>query len=121
MVGQPVEQRTGEAFGAKDGCPFVEGKIAGHQRGAAFVALAEDLKEQLSAHRRKGHIAQFVDDQQLDGVEMFLQRAQSTLIPRLHEFMHKRRGSREGDVISLLASGKSQGQRDMRLAGSRWT
>ena len=32
VMGQPVEQRAGEAFGAEDLGPFVEGEIRGHER-----------------------------------------------------------------------------------------
>ena len=31
-MGEPVEQGAGEAFGAEDLGPFLEGQIAGHQR-----------------------------------------------------------------------------------------
>ena len=41
MVGQPVEQRAGEAFGAEGLGPFVEGQVAGDQGSAALVALAD--------------------------------------------------------------------------------
>ena len=49
MVGQPVEQRAGEAFGAEGIGPFVERQVAGDQRGTALVALADQLEEQLGA------------------------------------------------------------------------
>src|SRR4030088_1134274 len=45
--------------------PFVEWQIAGDDGGAALVALAEDLKQQLGAGRRQGDIAELIDDQQL--------------------------------------------------------
>ena len=34
VVGQPVEQGAGEAFGSEHRCPFIEGQIAGDQRAA---------------------------------------------------------------------------------------
>ena len=40
VVGQPVEQRAGEALGAEGLGPFVERQVAGDQGGAALVALA---------------------------------------------------------------------------------
>ncbi len=46
MVGEPVQQRPGQAFGAEHLGPLVEGQIAGHQGGAAFVTLAEYLEQE---------------------------------------------------------------------------
>ena len=74
MVGEPNEQRAGEALGGEDAGPFVEGKIASDDGGTALVALAEDLEEQLGAGRRQRGIAEFVDDQQL---ETFMEFSQS--------------------------------------------
>ena len=37
MVGQAIQQRSGQAFGTEHLGPFVEGQIAGQQGGAAFV------------------------------------------------------------------------------------
>src|SRR6266478_6491613 len=65
MVGQPVEQRTGQPLGPEHAGPFVEWQIAGDDGGAAFVSLAEDLEQKLRTGRRQGHIAEFIDDQQL--------------------------------------------------------
>ena len=49
VMGQPVEQRAGEAFGPEDLGPFVEGEIRGHERRRLLVALGEDLEQQLGA------------------------------------------------------------------------
>ena len=46
MVGEAVQQCSGEPFRAKDLGPLVEGKVGGDQDGATLVALAEDLEEQ---------------------------------------------------------------------------
>src|SRR5690349_22065720 len=65
VVGQPVEERTRQPLGPEHACPFVEWQIAGDAGGAALVALAEDLEQQLGAGRRQGYITEFVDNQQL--------------------------------------------------------
>ena len=39
VVGETVEQGAGQPLAAEDLGPFVEWQIAGHQRGAALVAL----------------------------------------------------------------------------------
>ena len=56
MMGEAVEQRTGEAFRTEDGGPFIEWQVAGDQNGASFIALAEHFKEQFrtdSGERRE--------------------------------------------------------------------
>jgi len=72
MVGEAIEKRTGEPFRTEHQGPFVEWQVAGHESGAAFVTLAEDLEEQFRTNRRERHVAQLIDDQQFDRVEMFL-------------------------------------------------
>ena len=56
VVGQSVEQRTGQPLGPEHAGPLVERQIAGDDGGASFVALAEDLKQQLGAGRRQGYM-----------------------------------------------------------------
>ena len=52
VMGQPVEQRASQPFGAEDLGPFVEGQIRGHERRCLLVALGEDLEQQLGAGLR---------------------------------------------------------------------
>ena len=61
MVCETVQQRAGEALRSEHLGPLVEWQVGGHQDGAPFVALAEDLKEQLRAGAGQGHEAQLVD------------------------------------------------------------
>lgn len=46
MMGQPVQQRTGQASGTKDTRPFIERQIAGDHRCAVLVAPADHLEQQ---------------------------------------------------------------------------
>ena len=68
MVGQSIQQGTGEAFRPEGFSPFIEGQVAGDQRGAALIALRDQLKQQLSSGFAERHEAQFVDNQQLVAV-----------------------------------------------------
>lgn len=49
----------------EDGGPLLEGFIGGQDERAAFVALADDLKEQVGSVLVNGQIAHFVQDEQL--------------------------------------------------------
>ena len=47
MVGETIQQGSGQPLRSEGLRPFVERQVAGHHGGAAFVAPAEDLKQQL--------------------------------------------------------------------------
>jgi hypothetical protein len=51
VVVETIEQRAGQALGGEHGGPLVEGRIAGDDSRAAFVALAEDFEQELGANR----------------------------------------------------------------------
>ena len=73
VVGQPIEERTGQPLGPEHASPLVERQIAGDDGGAALVALTEDLEQEFGAGRRQGYIAEFIDDQQLVPSQLALQ------------------------------------------------
>ena len=54
VVGEVVQQRSGEAFRAEDLGPLVEGKVGGRQDGIPLVALAEDSKSSSAPVRDRG-------------------------------------------------------------------
>jgi hypothetical protein len=45
VMSEPVEQGTGEAFGAEHLGPFLEGQVRGDHGRASLIALAEHLEE----------------------------------------------------------------------------
>src|SRR5258708_29914579 len=88
--------------------PLVEWQIAGDDGRAALIALAEDLEQELGAGRRKGYIAEFIDDQQLVTGQLALQAEQSLLVPGLDQPVdHSGRGG-EADRQALLAGRQPQ-------------
>ena len=72
MMGETIEKSAGEPLGPEHARPFIEWQVAGDERGAAFIALAEHFEEQLRTHGGERYVAQFIDDQQFDRVQMFL-------------------------------------------------
>ena len=118
VVGEPVQQGSGEAFRAEDLGPLVEGKVGGHHDRAPLVALAEDLEEQFRAGAGQGHEAQFVDDQQVEPGQLFLQVQQAPFVPGLHNLMHQAGGGGEAHRHPALAGGQSQPQGQVGLAGA---
>ena len=89
VMGKAIEQRAGQSLGAEHSGPLIEGQVAGDDDRAAFVALAEDLEQQLGASRRERHVAQLVDDQQLQAGELALQTLQTLFVPRFVQFVNQ--------------------------------
>src|ERR1700746_1361456 len=54
VVGQSVEQRTGQPLGPEHAGPLVEWQIASGDGGAALIALAGELEQGVGAGRRRG-------------------------------------------------------------------
>ena len=120
VVGQPVEERPGQALGAEGFRPFIEGQVARDQRGSALVALRDQFKEQLGPSFGERDEAQFVDDQQLGVGHLFLDPQQATLVARLHQFVDQGRGGGEADRHPFLAGREPQAEGDVGFAGAAW-
>ena len=80
VVGEPIEQGSCEAFGSEDFGPLLEGQVRGDQSGAAFIALAEHLEEQLGSGLGQRHEAQLIDDQQFIAGDLLLEAEQLLVV-----------------------------------------
>ena len=65
-MSEPVQQSPRQPLGSECFGPFVERQVAGDQRGAAFVAAAEDLEQQFGPGLGKRHETQLVNEQQFE-------------------------------------------------------
>ena len=62
VVGEAVQQGSGQPLRAEYLGPFVERQVGGDQDGAPLVVLAEDLEEEVSPGVGNGPEAQLIDD-----------------------------------------------------------
>ncbi len=106
MVGEAVEQSSGEAFRAKDFGPFGEGQVRGQHGRAAFVAWLSISKSSSAPVLGKRHEAEFINDKQLVPGDLLLEVQQLPLITDLDEFLDQGGGGGEADAVSLLACGE---------------
>ena len=60
-VGQPVEHGAAQSRIGEDSGPLAERQVRCDQKGASFVTLAENLKQQLGVGASQRKIAEFVD------------------------------------------------------------
>jgi len=72
VMREAVEERAGEPLEPNTDVHSSNGRLLVNQRAASFVALAEDLEQQLGPSRRERHIAEFVYDQELVARELTL-------------------------------------------------
>src|ERR1700752_2946437 len=117
MVRETIEQRAGEPRAAEDAGPFLERQVGRDDGRAAFMTLAEDLEEQLRTGLRERHIAEFIDNEELDGGELSLELEQTPLVARLHQLMDEAGRGEEGDREAALTRREAKRQARMRLAG----
>ncbi len=118
-MSEPVKERTGKPFRAKDFGPILEGQICGDHEAVIFIGPADDLEEKLRPRLGEGHISEFINHQQMKFLELFVQSLKPFFLPALHELSHKVGGGMEANVSALGASGKRQGADQMGFAGSR--
>ena len=97
MTREAIQQRARETLASEDAGPFLEWQV-----------------------RRLGerHIAEFVDDEELDGGDLRLQLEETAFVARFHQLMHEPGRREEGDREAALAGGEAERQTDMRLAGA---
>ncbi len=61
MMGEAVQQRRGHLRITEHAGSFPEGQVRGHGDGGAFIELADQMEQQLSAALSEGQIPQLVD------------------------------------------------------------
>ena len=69
-----------------------------------FIGLAYDVEKQFGSSLREGDISQFIDDQQIESLELFLESLQSSFLAALHELSDKICGCVKAHFSALGAS-----------------
>ena len=65
VVDDAVDDGGGEFVVCEDGAPFAEFDVGGEDDAAAFVCSGDDLVEQACSVDVEGHVAEFVEDDQV--------------------------------------------------------
>jgi len=69
-----------------------------------FIGLAYDVEKQFGSSLREGDVSQFIDDQQIESLELFLETLQFSLLAALHELSDKIGGCVEVHFSALGTS-----------------
>ena len=65
MKGEAVEQRSCHPGIGEDAGPFTEGQVGGDDDRSAFVELAAQVEQQLTASLGEGQIAELIEDEEV--------------------------------------------------------
>jgi hypothetical protein len=118
-VSEPVQQGAGKSLGAKDLRPFHEGQVRSQHEAVMLIGPADDLEEQFGSCLGEGNISQFINHQQMESLELFVQALKPLFFPAFHQLGDQIRGRKEANASALGTSGKGQGADQMGFAGSR--
>ena len=88
-MSEPVQQGTGESLGANDLGPFLKGQVGSHHEAVVLIGPADDLKEQFCSGLGEGNISEFVNDQEMESLELFEDSLESFFLPAFYELSHK--------------------------------
>jgi hypothetical protein len=89
MMSEPVEERSGQLLIAgKDGHPFRKREIRGDDRGSSFVAVRDQIEEEVAPRPDEGDESELVDDKDLDSPQPLLQTRELAGVARFEELAH---------------------------------
>jgi len=101
--------------------PVAEGQIAGDQQAAAFVAVGEDLEQQLRPGTAEGQVAEFIADQQVGAIQLIQETIELIVLLLLFKLIHQPGRREETHFMAMTGRRVPQGNRQVRLARSRLT
>ena len=105
VEGDPVDDGGDEAGVGEDGAPFAEGQVGGDGDGGSFLALGDDLEEQLAAAAVDLDVAEFVEQQQVQASVAADDAGQCALVGGFGELVDELGGGDVADPAALLAGG----------------
>ena len=85
-MGETIQQSAGEPFGTEHFDPVLKGQIGGDDETGALVCAADRVEEQFGTGLGKGHVAKFVEDEQVEPFEL-LHKALQVVVIALLEHM----------------------------------
>jgi hypothetical protein len=110
---------TGEFLRTEDFPPFPEEQFLGQHEAVMLMGPATDLEEQFGSCPGEGNIPQFINHQEMESLELFVQSLKPLFFPALYQLGNQVHARIEANASALGTSGKGQGADQMCLAGSR--
>ena len=111
-VGEPVDDGFREAGVGEHLGPLAERQVGGDDQAAAFVALGEDLEDELGGAVGQREVAQFVEDDELGAGVAADDAAELAAALGFLELVREGGEGGEADAASLLAGADRQRGRE---------
>src|SRR6516225_2394928 len=118
VEGEPVDDGGAEPGVGEGGGPFAEGGVGGDGDGGAFLALGEDLEQQLGAAPVELEVAQLVQAEQVDAAVAGDGAGQGLVVGGLDELVDQCGGGDVADPVAGLGGGGAQPDEQVGLAGA---
>ena len=103
-MSEPVKQCPGEPLGAEDLGPFLEGQVCGHHEAVMLIGPADDFKKQFGPGFREGNVSQFIDDQKVESLKLFMHSLKPFFFPAFQELGDQVSGCVEANGSALGTS-----------------
>ena len=95
-VNEAIQERRRQALLAEDLRPLGKGQVGGNGDTGPFIAVGEELEEQLSRLTRKRQIAQLVDEHQVEAPIVRQQSRKAEFVVRQFQLRGQCGGRAEG-------------------------
>jgi hypothetical protein len=114
-VRQPIQHRPGQPVTSQYLRPTLKRQVRCHNQTRSLVRPAYHLEQQLRSRLRKRHVPQFVQDQQIQSLQLLQAALQPSGFPALKQLRHKCCYRTKSHLLSLPARRKSKRTRQMRF------
>ncbi|CCF83959.1 hypothetical protein NITHO_2920001 [Nitrolancea hollandica Lb] len=115
-VNEAVEERGCHPLMAEDLRPVREVQVRGKSDAGAFVAIGEELEEQLGGVLGEGQVADLIDQDEVEALQVGQQLREPQRLLRQFEFARQGGSGAEEDPIPAQAGGAADPQEEMSLA-----
>ena len=117
-MSEPVEQGGGELFVSEDLHPLGECEVGGDDGGSAFVAIGQQIEEQLPAGAVKRHESELVHDQESGALDPAMKPAELECVSGLEEVPHQIGCADKQHPVSAAGGLDAERDGEVGLAGA---
>jgi hypothetical protein len=118
---EPVDGGEGHGLIGKDFSPLAEGLICRDEKGASFVAGADQLEENAGFGLILGDVGEVIKDEKVIFVELVDRRLEGEITPGELQLLDEVRRSGKENAPSVFDEPQAEGRREMRFSDAGWT
>lgn len=107
-----------EAFTAEDFGPIFKREIGGHDQAVPFIRGGDDVEQQFGSGLAGGDVAEFVEDQQVNLVQLLPVSQKLAFLFCLQQLGDEFGDAEEPHLAALSTCGHAEGCGEVRFAGA---